>query len=283
MARIRSIHPGIWTDERFACLSMAGRLLFMGIWTEAWDDGVFEWKPLTLKMRIFPADNVDVGAELAALEAAGCVMKFQANGRDYGAVRNFQKFQRPKSPNSSGVLTNEVARFVGAPAGKGEQFPRSEEPLPNHSGTSSEIRSQMEDGGWRMEKEEGLAAAAFAGANEREPETEAPPETEDMILERKCREAAGYEQNPAPNLFVIQPIRSLIAEGFDLEREILPAIRAKSASLPRQAQSWSYFVQPVREFRDKSQRSIPPPRSFGERAETMRQAEALRAKMGIAK
>ena len=32
MARIRSIHPGIWTDEAFVELSALARLLYIGLW-----------------------------------------------------------------------------------------------------------------------------------------------------------------------------------------------------------------------------------------------------------
>ena len=71
MARIRSIHPGIFTDEAFASASMAARMLLIGIWTEAYDDGVFEWKPLTLKMKIFPGDSVDINAVLSELGGSG--------------------------------------------------------------------------------------------------------------------------------------------------------------------------------------------------------------------
>ena len=70
MARIRSIHPGLWTDEAFVSLTPYSRLLFMGIWTECDDMGSFEWSPLKLKMRLLPADNIDAGELLAELEAA---------------------------------------------------------------------------------------------------------------------------------------------------------------------------------------------------------------------
>ena len=67
MSRIRSIHPGLWTDDSFMSLSAFARLLYIGLLNEAWDDGVFEWKPLTIKARIFPVDSVDVPALLDEL------------------------------------------------------------------------------------------------------------------------------------------------------------------------------------------------------------------------
>src|SRR5437868_14052754 len=114
MARIRSVHPGLVTVKAFMSASAYARLLMIGIWTEAWDDGVFEWKPLTLKAKIFPVDNVDVTALLTELENLNVVRPFTAKGKTYGAIRNFRKYQRPKKPNSSGLLSAEFETYVGS-------------------------------------------------------------------------------------------------------------------------------------------------------------------------
>jgi hypothetical protein len=146
MSRIRSIHPGLWTDDAFMALSAHARLLVIGIWTEAFDDGVFEWKPLTLKARIFPADNVDVGALLDELVAGCFVRKEEVQGRQIGLVRNFREFQRPKKPNSSGILRSEWGTYVGiGDAGT--------EPVPHQFGTGGEKSPQMEEEGGRVEEE----------------------------------------------------------------------------------------------------------------------------------
>lgn len=113
MARIRSVHPGLFTDEQYVALSMTARVLLPGIWTEADDHGVFEWKPLTLKMKIFPADNVDVGALLDELSNADVVKKFTVDGKDYGAVRNFCRWQRPKKPVYVFELPDEMKIYIG--------------------------------------------------------------------------------------------------------------------------------------------------------------------------
>lgn len=41
MSRIRSIHPGLWTDEAFVSLSPMARLFLMGLWNECDDMGSF--------------------------------------------------------------------------------------------------------------------------------------------------------------------------------------------------------------------------------------------------
>lgn len=116
MSRIRSIHPGQWTDEDFVELSLAGRLLSIGIRNEADDNGVFEWKPVGLKMRLFPADAIDVAALLDELVAANQIMQFEAEGRRFGAIRNFRVYQRPKSPTCQFPTTPEVEKYVGISA-----------------------------------------------------------------------------------------------------------------------------------------------------------------------
>lgn len=147
MARIRSIHPGLFTDEAFMSLSAHGRLLLMGIWTEAWDDGVFEWKALTLKARIFPVDSVDVGALLAELAAAGCVRQEMHGDKAIGLIRNFQKFQRPKKPNKSGMLRDEWREYVGNGGTEETSTDDSSEPVRNQFRSGTEKPPQMEDGG----------------------------------------------------------------------------------------------------------------------------------------
>ncbi len=168
MARIRSIHPGLWTDEAFVSLTPYARLLFMGIWTECDDMGSFEWSPLKLKMRLLPADNIDAGELLAELEAADCIMSYEIGGKRYGAVRNFCQYQRPKKPNSTYPQTEAVRDYVGTEARStrdgSELTPASTSPgsppppssgvasgelVGNQLPTGGEKCRQMEDGGGR--------------------------------------------------------------------------------------------------------------------------------------
>lgn len=159
MSRIRSIHPGLWTDDAFMALSAHARLLVIGLWTESFDDGVFDWKPLTLKARIFPADNVDISALLDELVAGAFTRQEEFNGRKIGLVRNFREYQRPKKPNSSGALRPEWETYVGITAPDAE-------PVPDQSPTITENSPQMEDGGGKREDEETKTPAvssAFGG------------------------------------------------------------------------------------------------------------------------
>lgn len=73
MAKIRSFKPDFWTDSKLVQIPFEARLMFMGLWTYACDNGHVEDDPLQLKMRIFPADDVDVSHLLDILAGAGLI------------------------------------------------------------------------------------------------------------------------------------------------------------------------------------------------------------------
>lgn len=145
MSRIRSIHPGLWTDEAFVTLSAHARLFFMGLWNECDDQGSFEWSPLKLKMRLAPADNVDGAALLAEIAEAGCVLQYEVGGKRFGAVRNFCQYQRPKKPTSVHPQTEEVRKWVNTDARSTRD---GSEAVENQLPTSGEkSRQRKEEGG----------------------------------------------------------------------------------------------------------------------------------------
>lgn len=157
MARIRSIHPGIWTDEDFAAVSMAARILYLGILTEADDHGVFEWKPVGLKMRIFPADKIDVEPLLTELLGVDKISFIPNSDSKLGLVRNFCKFQRPKKPTYKYLLPDECRTYVGLTDG-------GTVPVPNQFSTGTEKSPQMEEEGGNRNKEEDTANAVPSSA-----------------------------------------------------------------------------------------------------------------------
>lgn len=142
MARIRSLHPGFASDEVLVTVSIEARLFFILLWTECDDQGLFEWKPVTLKMRLFPADNVDVSAFLGELESVDAIRPYEIDGRKYGAVRNFRKHQRPKYPNSVHPMRDDFRSYVGLTGTIPEVETVEPPPVPR----KAEKPAQMEDG-----------------------------------------------------------------------------------------------------------------------------------------
>ncbi len=150
MSRIRSIHPGLWTDEAFVSLSPLARLLFVGMWNECDDKGIVPWSPLKLKMRILPADNIDAGELLAEIEGAALVRGYDWEGKRFAAVRNFALYQRPKKPNSIHPASAEILRFAGHNT---EQATLLASPVPNQFPPSGEKSPQREEGGGNRSSE----------------------------------------------------------------------------------------------------------------------------------
>ena len=120
MARIRSIHAELATDEAYMSMSLAAKAAWPLLWTQCDDQGVFEWKPLVLKARILPADMIDFGDILTELERLDRVRRFEINGRQMGVVRNFCRFQRPKKPKYTLIIPPEYRTYVGSDSPSGE-------------------------------------------------------------------------------------------------------------------------------------------------------------------
>lgn len=152
MGRIRSVNPRFFTDEDLVTVSMPARLLIIGLGIEADDKGVFEWKLATLKMRLFPADNVDVGPLMDELKAIDAIRLYEIDGRKYGAIRNFRVFQRPKSPNDVHPMPDDFRKYVGLASGISPAFPRKGEIAP-------QVEDGEEDVGKQKGKKEGGASA----------------------------------------------------------------------------------------------------------------------------
>jgi hypothetical protein len=151
MARIRSIHPGLTSDEAYMSMSMTAKAAWTPLWMQCDDHGIFEWKPIVLKALIFPADNVDFAAVLSELELLGCVRRIDIQGRPHGVVRNFAKYQRPKNPSYRHFKAEELPADVGSYiAVKGATPPV----LPQSSPSTTENPPQRKEEGGKREEEE---------------------------------------------------------------------------------------------------------------------------------
>lgn len=93
MARIRTIKPDIWIDEKFVALSLPARLLFIGTWNFADDDGNLERNAIKLKMQIFPGDSFDCEPLIIELISNGRLTEYHNGGSIYLHINNFAKHQ----------------------------------------------------------------------------------------------------------------------------------------------------------------------------------------------
>lgn len=115
MARIRTIKPDFWTDEKIVELSYLARLLFIGLLNFCDDDGRMQFSPKKIKMQIFPADHTDLSGEFEELRGMSLINIYIFENIEYLEVCNFSKHQKidkrtpsklPPSPNSPDCSPN---------------------------------------------------------------------------------------------------------------------------------------------------------------------------------
>mgnify|MGYP003427051237 CR=1 FL=1 len=86
MARIRTIKPEFWEDEKLAKLPVQARLLFIGTWNFADDNGVLLANPVLMKSHIFPYEDIGISTIsewIDILVENGMLIWTTYNGKDY--------------------------------------------------------------------------------------------------------------------------------------------------------------------------------------------------------
>jgi hypothetical protein len=100
MSRIRNVKPEFFRHEGLQDLEIKNpgkypMFVFEGLWTKCDRNGVFEWKPRSLKLDILPFLNFDMEETLKILETEGYVKRYCVDGKEYGIVPTFLKHQKP--------------------------------------------------------------------------------------------------------------------------------------------------------------------------------------------
>lgn len=236
MARIRSIHPALFTDEAFAVLSMPARVLLLGLWTEADDQGVFEWKPITLKMRLMPVDSVSVPDLLQELEAHNVIKSFEHDGREFGAIRNFCKFQKPKTPKYRDIRSIDIRNYVAS------TYPISESSNaePSTFPQKVEMPPQREEGGDKKEEVKKEISPPVAKA------TRGVDEKFEEFWKERPRRAGDDPRKPAEKKF-----KALVKTGVDPDLIISGAKLATAAAKEQGRYGTQYVPQTVKWLNDQ--------------------------------
>lgn len=106
MARIRSVKPDFWADEKIGALSPLARLAFIGSWNYADDEGLLRWTPEYLTASVFMYDGLSTKkVQQVMLELAEADLVFPyAIGRarqQLAYVVNFRVHQKINRPQPS--------------------------------------------------------------------------------------------------------------------------------------------------------------------------------------
>jgi len=96
MARKRTIDPSFWKNNNVAKLNMLERLLFMGIFSNADDEGKGEADPAYLRSTIFPYDDISLKEIINGINKICKYMNiifYEVNSVKYYKILNWKKWQ----------------------------------------------------------------------------------------------------------------------------------------------------------------------------------------------
>jgi len=163
VARIRTVKPEFFTSEDIVALSPLSRLLYIALWCEADREGRLVWKPRTMKLRYFPADDCDIEAMCAEIVARGLVKPY---GDGLAYIPSFTEHQHlnPREaastlpePNASPRVRTRAPRASdtqGGREGKGKEGKGKERAL--HAtlpeSVPAEIWSELVEHRWAIGK-----------------------------------------------------------------------------------------------------------------------------------
>jgi hypothetical protein len=134
MARIRTIKPEFWIDEKVGRLKRDVRLLFIGLWNISDDQGVVKSQAAYIKGQLFSYDEElrvnTVQDWLTSLVNARMLIAFTHQGEGYYLVRTFEDHQlinRPSKPKFPTELLDDLKNThttlteYSQPEGKGKE------------------------------------------------------------------------------------------------------------------------------------------------------------------
>tara|TARA_R100000234_G_scaffold112950_1_gene86990 strand:- start:1132 stop:1989 length:858 start_codon:yes stop_codon:yes gene_type:complete len=105
MPRSRIINPEFFLHEGLGRCTPHARLLFIALWTQADREGRVRWLPLRIHGEAFPHEpRLDISALAAELVEAGTFILYEHEGRVYGEVTGFTKWQNPHRNESASKL-----------------------------------------------------------------------------------------------------------------------------------------------------------------------------------
>lgn len=224
MARIRSTHPGQWTSGDFLECSPLARLLTLALRNVADDHGAFRWKPTTLKAECLPGDNCEIAALLEELVRNNQVIKYSMDGKEYGLIKDFTQWQRPKKP-----------KYVHPVP---DWFSTGAEPVQDEEENEPEISPQRKEvGGRREEIEESIQPVAKATASS---------SRFDEFWKEYPKREGDNPRKPAEKKF-----NALVKTGVDPEIIISGARQASSAARTRGDYGSRFVPQAIKWLNDQ--------------------------------
>ena len=130
MARIRTIKPEFWTDEKIVGLPALARLLFIGLWNFCDDHGYLWDEPLRIKLQVLPMDECDIPELLSKLVESSLLTELETTtGKRAFLITHFKDHQKVQHPADSKIqplisrvlMSPHESSRVLTPEGKGRE------------------------------------------------------------------------------------------------------------------------------------------------------------------
>ncbi len=116
MARIRSIKPTFWRDQKIGKMKRDIRLMYIGLWNLADDEGVINADASLIKSELFPYDDDlrvnTVQDWIDHLIEARRIVPFEFNGEGYYIIRTFKDHQNINRPQGSKIPKEIIQKFL---------------------------------------------------------------------------------------------------------------------------------------------------------------------------
>lgn len=104
MARRRMIDPGFWQSEDVAKLNIRQRLMLIGLFSNADDEGKLRGNPALIRSTIFPYEDFslkEIVSDLEMVASIGSIILYEVESNKYIKLSNWNKFQRVDKPQPS--------------------------------------------------------------------------------------------------------------------------------------------------------------------------------------
>ncbi len=252
MARIRSIKPEFFTSEQIVECSPIARLMFVGMWCFCDDAGIFPASYKSLKMQVFPGDEVTINQIKSYVEEllkAELLVQYVVENKTYWQVTGWhhQKIDRPNYKYPKPENSTSDRRVI------------DDHSPPEWSGVES----------IGVEKNTTLPSACAKNS-------------ENSAFRKIFEAGIAVFPNLAP--LNTSSIQKWIAAGCDPELDAVPVIQ-RVAKAGKPVRSWSYFDGAVMDAKATREKPLPegkpheqPQRNSLAKPTWKSEADRLRAK-----
>ena len=149
MARIRTIKPEFWEDEKIGKLPIPCRLFFIGCWNFADDFGVIKGNAALLKSQIFPYDEnlrvSEIKKWIDSLVDARMLVPIIHAEESYYFIRTFRSHQILDKRYDKSYIGKEIAKDLINRALNDNVVNTTSTPRDNDVFTTTEKEEEMED------------------------------------------------------------------------------------------------------------------------------------------